>query len=190
MRISPFARDAREELDERIRGRLGDDVASGATVRTFHGLGMSIIGKAEGRRPSLARAAEDDRALIDLLKEILSGLLASGEVSDAVLRWFMGQFAPYRSHQEFSNWGEYWDYLRRFDILSLKGERVRSMEECEIANFLYLNGVPYEYEAPYEHYTATPERGQYRPDFHLTEAGIYIGALRARRRRPDRAFRR
>ena len=169
-----FARDARDELDERIRARLGDEAAGGATVRTFHSLGVSIIGRAEGRRPSLARVAEDDRALNDLLKEILTGLLAAGQVSDAVLRWFMGQFAPYRSHQEFSNWGEYWDYLRRFDIRSLKGEKVRSMEECEIANFLYVNSVPYEYEAPYEHDTATPEKRQYRPDFHLPEAGIYI----------------
>ena len=168
-----FARDARDELDERIHRRLGE-AASGATVRTFHSLGMSIIGKAEGKRPSLARAAEDDRALIDLLKEILYGLLAAGQVSDALLRWFMGQFAPYRSHHEFRNWGEYWDYLRRFDIRSLKGEKVKSMEECEIANFLYLNGVPYEYEAPYEHDTATPEKRQYRPDFHLPEVGIYI----------------
>ena len=86
----------------------------------------------------------------------------------------MGQFAPYRSHQEFRNWGEYWDYLRRFDIRSLKGEKVKSMEECEIANFLYLNNVPYEYEAPYEHDTATREKRQYLPDFHLPEAGIYI----------------
>ncbi len=169
-----FARDARDELDERIRGRLGDEVASGATVRTFHSLGMSIIGRAEGKRPSLARAAEDERALIDLLKEILAGLLAAGKVSDALLRWFMGQSAPYRSHHEFRNWGEYWDYLRRFDIRSLQGERVKSMEEWEIANFLYLNGVPYEYEAPYEHDTATPEKRQYLPDFHLPEAGIYI----------------
>ena len=169
-----FARDARDELDERIRRRLGDEAAGGATVRTFHSLGMSIIGQAEGRRPSLAKAAEDTGALNDLLKEILAGLLAAEEVSDAVVRWFMGQFAPYRSHQEFRNWGEYWDYLRRFDIRSLKGERVRSMEECEIANFLYLNSVPYEYEAPYEHDTATPEKRQYRPDFFPPEAGIYI----------------
>ena len=168
-----FARDARDELDERIRGRLGE-VASGATARTFHSLGMSIIGQAEGRRPSLARVAEDDRALIDLLMEILAGLLADGEVSNALSRWSMGRFAPYRSHQEFRNWGEYWEYLRRFDIRSLRGEKVKSMEECEIANFLYLNGVPYEYEAPYEHDTATPEKRQYRPDFHLPEAGIYI----------------
>ncbi len=169
-----FARDARDELDERIRGRLGDEAAKGATVRTFHSLGMSIIGKAEGRRPSLAKVAEDDRALNDLLKQILAELLADGEVPDALLRWFMGQFAPYRSHQEFRNWGEYWEYLRRFDVRSLKGEKVKSMEECEIANFLHVNNVPYEYEAPYEHNTATPEKRQYRPDFRLPEAGIYI----------------
>ena len=48
------------------------------------------------------------------------------------------------------------------------------MEECEIANFLYLHGVPYEYEADYEHDTATPQKRQYRPDFHLPSAGIYI----------------
>ena len=32
----------------------------------------------------------------------------------------------------------------------------------------------YEYEADYEHDTATEEKRQYRPDFHLPEAGIYI----------------
>ena len=168
-----FARDARDELDERIRRRLGE-AAGGATVRTFHSLGMSIIGEAEGRRPELARAAEDEAALLELLKEIVAGLLADREVSAALLRWFQGQFAPYRSPQECRNWGEYWDYLRGHDVRSLKGEKVRSMEECEIANFLYLNGVPYEYEAPYEHGTATPERRPYRPDFHLPEAGVYI----------------
>ena len=168
-----FARDARDELDQRIRGRLGEE-ASGATVRTFHSLGMSIIGRAEGKRPSLARAAEDEQGA-DRPAEgdprrtarRRGGIGCRAEVVH-------GQFAPYRSHHEFRNWGEYWDYLRRFDIRSLKGEKVKSMEECEIANFLYLNRVPYEYEAPYEHDTATPEKRQYRPDFHLPEAGIYI----------------
>ena len=85
-----------------------------------------------------------------------------------------GDFAPYRSQEEFRNWGEYHDYIRKFDIRSLKGETVRSFEECEIANFLYLHGVAYEYEAPYEHDLATSEKRQYKPDFHLPEHGIYI----------------
>ena len=169
-----FARDARNELEERIRGRLGDEVANSVTIRTFHSLGMAIIGKAEGRRPSLAKEAEDNLALLGLLKGIVADLLADRDLSVVLLKWFEGQFAPYRNEQDFGSWGEYWDYIRRYDIRSLKGEKVKSYEECEIANFLYLNGVPYEYEADYEHGTATAEKRQYRPDFHLQEAGIYI----------------
>ena len=51
---------------------------------------------------------------------------------------------------------------------------MKSYEECEIANFLYLNGIAYEYEAPYEHETATAEKRQYKPDFFLPDHGIYI----------------
>ena len=169
-----FARDARNELLERICGRLGDEVANAVTIRTFHSLGKEIIGKAERRSPSLAREAEDNVALLQLLKGIVADLLADRDVSAILLKWFEGQFAPYRNEQEFQSWGEYWDYLRQYDIRSLKGEKVKSFEECEIANFLYLNGVPYEYEADYEHVTATSEKRQYRPDFYLPEAGIYI----------------
>ena len=169
-----FARDARNELQERIRGRLGEDVASCVTVRTFHSLGMTIIGEAEGRRPALARVAEDHGALLHLLKGIVDGLLADRDLSTKLLDWFEGKFAPYRSEQACRSWGEYWDYIRRYDIRSLKGEKVKSFEECEIANYLYLHGVPYEYEAAYEHDTATPEKRQYRPDFHLPREGIYI----------------
>ena len=91
-----------------------------------------------------------------------------------MLAWFRDQFAPYKSEHEFKNWGEYWNYIRRHDIRSLKGEKVRSYEECEIANYLYLNGIAYEYESSYEHDTATSDKRQYQPDFHLPDHGIYI----------------
>lgn len=51
-------------------------IARGVTVRTFHSLGMAIIGEAEGKRPALAAAAENDRALFDLLSGIVADLLA------------------------------------------------------------------------------------------------------------------
>ena len=169
-----FARDARKEMEERIRRRLGEEAARGIAVRTFHSLGMAIIGDAEGRRPTLAKVAEDDKALFGLLKRIVADLLADREISPILLNWFQDQFAPYKSEHEFRSWGEYWEYIQRHEIRSLKGEKVKSFEECEIANFLYLNGVPYEYEHAYEHDTATREKRQYQPDFYLPEAGIYI----------------
>ena len=169
-----FARDARKEMEERLRNRLGARVADDMTVCTFHSLGLRIIGEAEGKRPALAETAENDRALFDRLKEIIADLLVNPGLSTLLLEWFRDQFAPYRSAHECRNWSEYHDYIRKFDIRSLKGETVRSFEECEIANFLYLNGVAYEYEAPYERDLATSGKRQYKPDFLLTGHGIYI----------------
>ena len=169
-----FARDARKEMEERLRARLGAGTARGMTVRTFHSLGMAIIGEAEGRRPGLARVAESERALFDLLKGIVADLLGDRKLSAILQEWFQNRFASYRSEHQFRSWGEYYDYIRTFDIRSLQGETVRSFEACEIANFLYLDGVAYEYEAPYEHDLATQEKRQYKPDFHLPEHGIYI----------------
>ncbi len=169
-----FARDAQREMEIRIRQRLEYRAAQGITVRTFHSLGLAIIANVEGRKPALARSAESDRALFDLLKAIVRRLIADGKLSKPFLLWFQDQFAPYRSEHEFRNWGEYYDYIRDHDIRSLKGDTVKSFEECEIANFLYIHGVPYEYEAPYEHDTATREHRQYKPDFYLPGPGIYI----------------
>ena len=169
-----FARDARNEMEERVRKRLGNKIAPEVTVRTFHSLGMEIIGKVEGMRPTLARTAETDRALFDRLRHIFTDLLEDSELSETVLEWFQGQFSPFRNEHSFESWGAYWDYIRKNDIQSLKGDVVKSYEECEIANFLYLNGISYEYEAPYKHQTATARKRQYKPDFFLPEDDVYI----------------
>ena len=60
---------------------------------------------------------------------------------------------------------------------SLKGEKVKSYGELLIANFLFLNGVEYEYEAKYEHKTTSRNRRQYKPDFWLPKPGLYIEYL-------------
>ena len=169
-----FARDAKKEMEERISKRLGEDAAQDITVSTFHSLGLKIIGEVEGQRPAIAKVAQDDRAFTHLLKTIVSDLIADDKISETVLAWFKEQFAPYRSPHEFKTWGAYYDYIRRYEIRSLKGEQVKSFEECEIANFLYLNGIDYEYERLYEHETSTSEKGPYRPDFYLPGPDIWI----------------
>ena len=68
--LMAFARDARKEMEERVRKRLDVESTQGITVSTFHGLGLAIIGKVEGRRPALTKVAADEQALIGLLKEI------------------------------------------------------------------------------------------------------------------------
>ena len=176
MLLLAFARNAREELADRVAEYLGPE-AAGMGVSTFHALGLSIIGKAEGRRPSLAKVATDDKALGALLEEIVEGLLGDRVHGRAFIRWLAYRSVPYRSEHEFESYPEYWDYVLNHEIRTLRGELVKSLEECLIANFLHLNGIAYEYEREYEHDTATAEKGQYKPDFYLTESGIYIEHL-------------
>ena len=172
--VLAYGKGAQEDLEKRIKGRLDNEKASRLTVRTFHSLGRAIIRDAEGKPPAVAKVAEDDKALLVLLRDIVERLLGDEKLSRILRHWFQGFFSPYHSQHEFKNWGEYWNYIREHEIRSLKGDKVKSFEECEIANFLYLNGVSYKYEAQYEHDTATSQRGQYKPDFHLPDAGIYI----------------
>ena len=79
---------------------------------------------------------------------------------------------PYKDIFEFDSKGKYIDYLRSLE--SLKGDKVKSYEECEIANYLYINDIDYEYEKAYEIDTATIEHSQYKPDFYLPKYKIYI----------------
>ena len=51
--LMAFARDARKEMEERVRKRLDGDSAQGITVSTFHSLGLAIIGKVEGPAPGV-----------------------------------------------------------------------------------------------------------------------------------------
>ena len=62
---------------------------------------------------------------------------------------------------------------RRIEHNTLKGERVKSLEELIIANFLFLNGVNYEYE---KNYTGNYEKTgrAYQPDFYLTDYEIWL----------------
>jgi DNA helicase-4 len=174
MLLLAFAKDAQLEMKERVKNRLGDEIAAELSVSTFHGLGMSIISEVEGRRPSLAKFADDRRAFTDLLTEMVNELSRDPYYVSLLITWFSSHFAPHKSVTEFGNLGEYYDYLRTHEIRSLKGEKVKSYEECEIANFLYLNGISYAYERRYEHETATVEKRQYQPDFYLIDHGVYI----------------
>ncbi|CRI66808.1 Helicase IV [Thiocapsa sp. KS1] len=165
-----FNRDAAEELRTRLKARFGLDLR----VSTFHALGLDIIARATGTKPSLASWAGNDREFTEHLQSLLTETIRDPATSDAARAYAQSHFAPYRSPFEFKSEGEYFDYLRSVDMVSLNGETVKSFEEAEIANFLCLKGIPYRYEADYQHPTADAEHRQYRPDFYLTDADLYI----------------
>ena len=172
-----FGKGARKEMQSRIVERIGVGTSDDISIHTFHSLGLDIIGKGTGKRPSLSKVAEDAVAFEMVLKAIISNNLSDSNFSHVILKWFSEFFGKYESPFNFQNEGEYWEYLRKNDIRSLQGEKLKSFEECQVANFLFLNGIKYHYEPKYEHETATQNRRQYEPDFFLPDYGIYIEHL-------------
>jgi len=116
-----FATDAGDEMRERIKARFDAETARRISVSTFHSLGMAIIGKAEGSRPSLSHVAGSKKGLLETLKSIIDDLFADSKLPTVLRDWFQGEFAPYQSEHDFKCWGEYHDYIRKFEIRSLKG---------------------------------------------------------------------
>jgi DNA helicase-4 len=138
-----FNRDAAEELRTRLKERFGLDLR----VSTFHALGLDIIARATGTKPSLASWAGNDREFTEHLQSLLTETIRDPATSDAARAYAQSHFTPYHSPFEFKTEGEYYDYLKSVDMVSLNGETLKSFEEAEIANFLCLKGVPYRYES-------------------------------------------
>lgn len=178
-----FARDAAKEMSERIEARCGMPVEA----RTFHALSYDIIGAVEGRKPALADHASDDMAFLALIKAILRDLvMAASEIAQMIVGWFAHFFDEPRQEWDFKTKHDWYSEVEKLDLRTLQGEKVASFEELQIANWLYRNGIAYEYEPVYEHPLPGAGRRVYTPDFRLTESGVYLehfGVLK--QRQPD-----
>ncbi|WP_213215004.1 UvrD-helicase domain-containing protein [Roseibium polysiphoniae] len=166
-----FGKAAAAEMTERIEERAGVSVTS----LTFHALGYEIIREVEKGVPALAPHAIDEAQFRALLRDILINDVASRpDMALLMLKWFSELLQPYKNEWDFKNRSQYYDYVESCELRTLQGELVRSFEELEIANWLYLKGVAYEYEPDYEHPLPGNTRKAYTPDFRLTESGLYI----------------
>ena len=87
----------------------------------------------------------------------------------------LNQFHLYKAEQDFetlkSGLGEYIkkvEQQRSKRVKTITGEFLRSVQEVQIANFLYLNGLDYEYERVYP-YESPSKNKKYTPDFYITQ---------------------
>lgn len=175
-----FAKNAAAEMSERVEARSGVPIVA----RTFHALAYDIIGIVEGSKPALADHATDDLAFTNLIKQILKDLVQSlSEVSKAIIQFFAHFLVEPKTEWDFKTKHEFYTHMEQQDLRTLQGEKVKSYEELQIANWLYENGVEYEYEPVYEHKIPETGRRDYQPDFRLTESGIYIEHFGVRRQK-------
>lgn len=156
-------------------------------ARTFHALAYDIIGAVEGSKPALAAHATDDAAFLKLISQILRDLLKKiADVAEAIVNWFTEYMVEQKDEWDYETKHAFYKQAEKLDLRTLQGEIVKSREELSIANWLYRNGIAYEYEPDYEHDVATGGRRKYCPDFRLTESGVYLEHFGVRRERgPD-----
>lgn len=166
--VLAFNRQAAAELRE----RLEEDYA-GVDVATFHAFARRVVAQRQ-LAPSISPLAEDEMQLRRLIDQTLESLLRDPERGSALRQFILYHLGEYRAAHDFKRPGDYFEYLHRVELRTLVGERVKSLEELKIANFLALHGVRYRYEAAYPVPTATTAQRQYQPDFYLPEHDIYI----------------
>lgn len=174
-----FTKKTVEDLNDRL-----NKINLGIQATTFHKLGYDIIKKFNKNIP----AVTNENTLNNVVKEYLKNEIFNNKVA---LQSFIQYVACYMNipeeYDNFNSLGEKIDIEKGIDFQTLKskceplnkvskssldtmkGERVKSVEELIIANFLYLNGIEYEYEQPYPFGDV-----MYRPDFFLKEYDIYL----------------
>ena len=163
--VLAFNKKAVGEIKERLMGEL-----SKANVQTFHAFGYSVIADIERTRIAIF----EEHKLHDTLKDILNKLLDDPRESDATANFIASYHGAYESAFDFRTQDEYEAYVRSVELRTLSGDKVKSFEELEIANYLTRNGIKFCYERDYEVRTETEEYRQYRPDFYLPDYRIYI----------------
>ena len=166
-----FGSKAASEMQGRITLRLGN---CGVTASTFHKIGKDIVAAVEGCQPSVTPLADDDRLLAAHVNAWYEAHMLNPAYRTLAIKYFEEHMYPDANPFDFDSEGAYFDYIIANDIRTLKGEAVKSLGECLVANHLFRRGINYQYEAPYEHDTGTLQYRQYQPDFYLPDYGIYI----------------
>ncbi len=164
--VLSFTNASASEMRERILKETGEDI----DVMTFHKLGNEIIADVENEKKKKTEIKIDE-----FVKEEFNHITKKNPLyNDLLNKYFISYMKPYKNEFDFKSKGEYFNYLRDQNIRTFKGEAVKSYEEMEIANFLYINRINYNYEKDYEYRTANRKYTQYQPDFYLTDYGIYL----------------
>lgn len=169
-----------DELNERLK-----NIGIGVRATTFHKLGYDIIKKNLDTVPALT----NEKTLSKVVKEYLEkDIFNNTEALEAYILYVACYMNIPEEHESYNSLGEKIDIEKGVDFQTLKskcepelnkitkatldtiqGEKVKSIEELTISNFLYLNGIEYEYEKPYPYGNT-----MYRPDFYLKEYNIYL----------------
>ena len=163
-----FTRKAAQELKTRT-----NQISNELNVGTFNSVGFSIIGKVSEEKPSTA-FGEDGSYQKFINKLFNSKLRSDDDFLSLVIDYFLYYLHPIELYPGYETKDEYYKSLKVGNIFTIKKEKVKSIQEAMIANFLYTYKIDYEYERKYEYKTSNSKYSQYKPDFYLSDYGVYL----------------
>lgn len=162
-----FSKDAVKELEKRLKENNNDAV----NTMTFHKLGLEIIKNAIGKKAAIF---EPD-SLPSSISRYLTEMLQNSKSQGVLVQFLAYHFYPEKTELDFQTKQAHLEYATGCDLQTLRDEKVKSNQEVQIANWLFLNGVNYRYEDAYAgSTTGNKERRVYKPDFYLPDYNIYI----------------
>lgn len=189
-----FSKKSVKELEERIIEKMGVDVKA----MTFHKLGKDIIEAFRKKKIDVAEEGFAEATIENFFRKII---VDKPSVINDFIQFYSLYINSPKDENLYSNLAEFYDNTRNYDFETLKSklklinvnkitdsqietlkrdkitinkEMVKSIEEVSIANFLFLNGIEYQYETLYPYDEKGNQRKQYRPDFYLPEYDIWI----------------
>ena len=155
------------------------------TVGTFHKLGLDIL---KDTTSKVFMVEDQYKAIIE--KYFREEMKNRPKMLQTILSYYGLYISSGRHDKKYKDEGELFFDLKNMGLSTLKDqlvslseditkketlkkELVKSYEEMAIANWYYINGINYIYEAPYEIETSTYDKRQYMPDFYLPDYDIY-----------------
>ena len=168
-----------------LRDRINNGLRIPAEICTFHKFAFDIVKRFSSEPPEVNLSSY--KIIFDMLehaifrdKTLMRNLvLFMGYYFDLTEDVFkfenLDQYHMYKASQDYetlkSGLGEYVkkvEQQRSKRVKTITGEYLRSVQEVQIANFLYLNGLDYEYERMYP-FDSPSRSKKYTPDFYITQ---------------------
>lgn len=180
-----FTNKAADEMTARLAESMPQ---SGMKASTFHKFGLGIV---KSHKDGSYEVCGDNFCTSVVLRSLSPEAMTDDECRGALRFFAFCANAEPEDEKKFASHGDYIDATRSADFSTLRGmvdfggdakttfagEKVKSFEELEIANWLYLNGISYEYERKYDKPIPDGDargRRAYKPDFYLPAYDIWI----------------
>lgn len=140
-----------------------------SNARTFHSLAYQLV-KPQKKLLFDAGGSPSEREQSRFAQRMMERIL-NPAFKEAMIEFFRKELEQIESIGRDLSPGEYQIFRRSLELVTLRGERVKSNGEKFIADFLFEHGIEYRYEKPWAWKADFLDGSIYKPDFSIVSGG-------------------